>query len=156
MWELLVHLVDGSKIHGSIFTDCSMRAAAGLNSHNAFRRQCLCPCENKLVLFCIDVVSNDVNVVCIAKAFAKRFNKCRFSRANRATDADAQRMCCWVRVSNVCHERNNLVYCVSCDMEARSTMNPADPRSSIVYSLICSAASSTVSSSSAIASCPSV
>lgn len=54
------------------------------------------------------------------------------------------------------HERNGLVYCVSCAMEAKSTMTAANPRSSIVAFLACALAASTASSSSAMASCPSV
>src|SRR5262249_22800763 len=61
-----------------------------------------------------------------------------------------------VCISIKSHERNNLVYWVSCALEARSTMNEADPRSSIVFPLASADAARTACSSSAMASWPSV
>src|SRR5262245_25386399 len=50
------------------------------------------------------------------------------------------------------YERNSLLYCVSCIAEPKSTMNVADPRSSIVACLAWALVASTASSSSAMAS----
>src|SRR5579864_1630777 len=127
-----------------------MRTTARLDSHNALRWQRLGACENELVFLRINVVRDHVNVAVVAKQLAQSFNQRRFPRANRAADAYPQ------RAGLKCHDRNNLVYCVSCAMEARSTMNPADPRSSIVASLACALAARSASSSSAMARCPSV
>src|SRR5580704_4066015 len=163
MREFLVHFLDRGEIHGSILPNRRMRAAACLDAHNALRRQRLRTCENELVFLRVNIVGNHVNVVVVPEPLAQRFNKRRFARANRAADPDAQRavMTCayaglGVWVGNKNHERNSLVYCVSCAMDARSTMNAADPRSSVVAFLACALAASTATSSSAMASCPSV
>src|SRR5262245_792548 len=145
--EFPVHLVDGGEVHGSVLANRRMRATAGLDTHDPLGRQGLRPRENELVFLRIDVVGDYVDVVVVPEPLAQRLKKRRFARAHRAADPDAQRSG---------HERNSLVYCVSCCMEARSSMNAADPRSSIVAVTACALAARTSSSRMAIASCASV
>src|SRR5262249_46845800 len=119
-----------------------MRTAARLDAHDAFGRQRFRARENELVFFRVDVVGDHINVVSVAETLAQHFDERRLSRADRAADPNAQRavMARAQAVLRVCagnhgHERNSLVYCVSCAIEASSTMNAAEPRSSIVASL---------------------
>src|SRR6202008_1112975 len=102
--------------------------------------------ENQLIFLRVDVVRNDKDVELVAQPFAERLNERRLAGADRTTDADAE----WG-----CHERNSLVYWVSCDIDARSSINAADPRSSMLAVMACSPPSSIASSSSAIARWPS-
>src|SRR5580704_11768121 len=129
MGEFLIHLFDGSEVHRSIFTNCSVRTAPGFHSHNALRRQCLHTGKDELILLCVDVIRNHVNVVCVAEALAERFNQSRFARPDRSPNTDTQRMGLGLATRSISHERNNLVYWVSCNAEARSTMKPTDPKS---------------------------
>src|SRR5262249_35768686 len=140
-----------------------MRTTAGLDAHYALRGQRLRARQNELVFLRVDVVRDDVNVVVVPQPLAQRFNKRRFARADRAADPDAQRavMSCararlGVWAGNKGHERNSLVYCVSCAMEGRSPRNAADPRSAIVDFSACLLAACTAPPSPAMASCPSV
>src|SRR5215467_9416594 len=91
MWKFLVHVFNGSKVHGSILSNCRMRTAACLDAHNTLRRQRLSTCENELVFLRINVVGNDVDVVVLPEPLAQRLNERGFARPNRAADADAQR-----------------------------------------------------------------
>src|SRR4029077_15016628 len=156
MREFLVHVFNGGKVHGSILPNRRMRTAACLDPHNAFRRQSLRACENELVFLRVNIVGNHVNVVVVPKPLAQGFNQRGFARTNRAADPDAQRSGLGVCITIKSHERNNLVYWVSCAMEARSTMNAADPRSSIVALSASTLAARIACSSSAMASWPSV
>src|SRR5437879_6430766 len=70
MRKFFVHLLNGSEVHRSIFTNCSVGTTSGFNSHNSLPRQCFRPGENQLVLFRINVISNNVNVVSVAEALA--------------------------------------------------------------------------------------
>src|SRR5215472_13904349 len=163
MREPPVHVFNGGEVHGSILPNRRMRTTACLDAHDALCGQHLCARENELVFLRVNIVGNHVYVVAVPQPLAQRFNKRRFARADRAADPNAQRavMDCphaglGVWANNKSHERNSLVYCVSCAMEARSTMNAAEPRSSIEDFSACALAASTAFSSSATASCPSV
>src|SRR2546422_7776078 len=156
MREFLVHFVDGGKVHGGILPNRRMGTTACLDTHNALPRQRFRSCENELVFLRVNIIGNHVNVVGLPEPLTQSLNKRRFARANRAADSDAHRAGLGVWAGNKVHDRHNLVYCVSCAMEARSTMNAADPRSSIVVLFASALAASTASSSSATASCPSV
>src|SRR4029077_6414259 len=101
----------------------------------------------QLIFLGIDVVRNHEDVVFVAQAFAECLNERSLSGSNRTANPDAQ---------GSRHDRNSLVYCVSCDMDARSTITEADPSSLMLEVMACSLASSTASSSSPIARCPSV
>jgi hypothetical protein len=59
MREFLVHVLNGSEVHGSILPNRRMMTAAGLDAQNALRRQRLRACENELVFLRINVVSKD-------------------------------------------------------------------------------------------------
>src|SRR5262245_13685179 len=117
-----------------------MRTSARLHSHDAFRWQRLRSRQNELVFLGVDIVGDDVVVVIVPEPLAQRFNKCGLARTDRPSDSDAE----WAVIGflaepdrfarELCHDRNNLVYCVSCAMDAKSTMMAAEPRSSIVAS----------------------
>src|SRR5262249_17337775 len=144
------HVFNGGKVHRSILANRRMRTATCLDADNALRSQRLRACENELVFFRVNVVGDRVNVVVVPEPLAQGFNQRRFARSDRAADPDTQRAGLRVWAINKSHERNNLLYCVSCAMEARSTMNAADPRSSIVAVVACPLAARTDSSSSAM------
>src|SRR5262245_26485895 len=91
MWKFLVHVFNGSKVHGSIFPNCGVRTAAGLDAHDTLRGQRLSTCENELVFLGVNVVGNDVDVVVVPEPLAQCFNERCLSRANGATNTDAQR-----------------------------------------------------------------
>src|SRR5215472_3148421 len=141
-----------------------MRTASRLNAHYALRRQSLCPSQKELIFLRVNIVGDHKNVVDVTEPLAERFNKGRLARANRTANPDtqrssvagAQKMSLRVWATIIDHERNNLVYWVSCAIDARSTMKAAEPRSSIVASSASALAANTASSSLARASCPSV
>src|SRR5262249_51367857 len=110
----------------------------------------------------VDVVRDDVDVVIVPELLAKCFNKCRLARTDGPSDSDAEGAVIGILAKpgscacELAHDRNNLVYCVSCAMDAKSTMIAAEPRSSIVASLAFALADSIAGSSSAMACCPSI
>ena len=69
-----------------------MRAAAGFYTDNAFRGQRARFGEDALIFFGIDVVSDHRQLPGIAHRFAQRFQQSGFTGADRAADADAQRV----------------------------------------------------------------
>src|SRR6201984_1710922 len=113
LWELFIHLFNGGEVHRSIFTNCGVRTTSGFYSHNSLRRQCFRSCENKLVLFRINVIGNHVNVVRVAKALAQRLSERGFARSDRAADTDTQWVCLGMGTRSISHDRNNLVYWIS-------------------------------------------
>src|SRR6267142_562775 len=155
-WELEAHLVERGEVHGSVFPDCGMRATASLHAHDALRRQRLGAREDELVFLRVDVVGDHVDVVLVAESLAEGFDQGGLTRSDGTADPDPQRMSRQLRGEKEGHDRNNLVYWVSCFIDARSNMNAADPRSSIVVSIACSVASRTARSRAAIARWPSV
>src|SRR5262249_17798967 len=114
----------------------------------------------KLILLGINIVGDHIDVVVVPQPFAQCFDQGCFSRADRTADPDAQRAVIGSvsrdRIGDRRHERKILVYCVSCAMDASSTMNAADPRSRISDLSASALASCTACASAAIASCPSV
>src|SRR5262249_46719427 len=110
-----------------------------------------------------DVISDHVDIVNLSQSLAQRLDKGCFTRPDWATNANAQgavimrpRVDRSIQFDQSGHDRNNLVYCVSWAIEARSTITPAEPRSSVVSLIASSPARSAASSSAAMASCPSV
>ena len=69
-----------------------MRAAAGFHTDDAFRRQRARFGEDALIFFGIDVVSDHRQLPGITHRFAQRFQQSGFTGADRAADADAQRV----------------------------------------------------------------
>src|SRR5262249_52499443 len=131
-------------------------AAASFDAHDALRRQRPGTRENQLVFLRVDVVRDHIDVVVVAKALAQRFDERGFAGSNRTADPDAQRLCAGVFDRQRSHERNSRVYWVSCNMDAKSTISAAEPRSSMQAVRARSLASSTACSSPAKARCPSV
>src|SRR5262249_39058513 len=91
------------------------------------------------------------------------FDERGLPRAHRTADAHPQRPpevrrradpAIWA--DNEGHERKSLVYCVSCHVDAKSTIRAADPRSSIVPASASAARARSACSTVAIASWPSV
>src|SRR5262249_53349206 len=149
MRESPVHVCNSGEVHGSILPDRRMRTATSLDAHDALRRQRLGTRQNELIFPRVNVVRNYIEVIVVPESLAQRLNQRRFSRADRTADSDAQRTVMRgayadlrLRAGSKSHERNSLVYCVSCAMEARSTMNPTDPRSSTVAVLASALAAS--------------
>src|SRR5215475_5616057 len=108
-----------------------MRTSACLHSHDTLRRKRLRARQDELVFLGVDIVRDDVEVVVVPEPFAQCFNKCRLARTDGSSDPDTK----WAveRISaeasgcapELGHDRNNLVYCVSCEMEAKSVMTAA-------------------------------
>jgi hypothetical protein len=86
--KALVEFLEGQEIGGDIFADGSMRAAAGLNGADAFRRQCLVTNQEFTVLASEDVVGDGGNVHAVPQFPAEREHEGSFAAANRAADAD--------------------------------------------------------------------
>src|SRR5690606_6252457 len=91
-------------------------------------------------------------VPAVAHGAAQRLHQRGLAGPDRATDADAERpMGGWFG-----HDRNSLVYWVSCRMEHQSTIGVAEPRSSRSAASATRAAASTAGSSAAWMRSPSV
>jgi hypothetical protein len=88
--KALVEFLEGQEIGGNIFADGSMRAAAGLNGADAFRRQCLVTNQEFTVLASEDVVGDGGNVHAVPQFPAEREHEGSFAAANRAADADSK------------------------------------------------------------------
>src|SRR5260221_1787519 len=73
------------------------------------------------------------------------------ARADRPADADPERA-----MERAGHERNSLVYCVSCRIEHQSTTGTALPSSSRSAAIAAAAAAATDGASAAMAICASV
>src|SRR5215831_5686214 len=99
MWKFLVHVFNGGKVHGSILPNRGVRAASRLDAHDAFRRQRLGTCKNKLIFLRVDIVGNRVNVIAASEPLTENFDQRGFARAYRAADPDAQRSGLGVRIS---------------------------------------------------------
>jgi hypothetical protein len=99
--------------------DGGVRAAAGLDAHDALRRQRAGAGQEFRVLARVDVVGDDGDVVRAAQAAAQPLGQRGLAGAHRAADADPER--------SVAHERNSLVYWVSWRMERRSSTGAAVP-----------------------------
>src|SRR5262249_25285042 len=109
------------------------------NAHDAPRRKSLRPCENELILFGVNVVCDHIYLVIFPKMLAQCLDKRCLARSDRPSDSNSERAMIrrsraiatvWALVDDCSHDRNNLVYSVSCHMEDNSTINPADPISS--------------------------
>src|SRR5215470_4478340 len=82
---------------------------------------------------------------------AEAVDQRRLARADRPTDTDPERA-----VERAAHERNSLVYCVSCRIEHQSTIGTALPSSSRSAAMAAAVAAATGGASAAIAICASV
>ncbi len=101
-----------------------MRAAAGLHAEDAIGRERAGAGEKLGVFLGVDVVGDRGDVVAVAQPLAERIHERGLAGADRPADADSQRSV------GRRHERNNLVYWVSCFIEAMSARSAAPPRSS--------------------------
>src|SRR5215469_1554584 len=61
--EFPVHVINRSEVHGSVLADCRVRATTSLDTHDAFCRKSFRSRENELVLFRVNIVRYDVDVV---------------------------------------------------------------------------------------------
>jgi hypothetical protein len=82
-----------------------VRAAAGLDTHDALGRQSAGAGEELGVLLGVDVVGDRRDLVAVAHVLAQAIHQRGLAGADRATDADAER--------SIAHDLNSLVYCVS-------------------------------------------
>jgi hypothetical protein len=90
--ELFAQRFHRGEVHRGIFADRGMRAAAGFDADDAFRRQRARFGENALIFFGVDVVGDHRQLPGVAHGFAQRFQQGGFTGADRAADADAQRV----------------------------------------------------------------
>src|SRR5262249_20136099 len=158
-----VHVGDGGEVHGRVFPDCRVRAAAGLDAHDAFRRQRLRTREDELVLLRVDVIGDHIDFERIPQPLAQDLDEGGLARADGAADAHPQRPpdvrgrtnpAIWA--DNEVHERKSLVYCVSWHVDATSSIKAAEPRSSVVPASVSATTARTACSTAAMASWPSV
>src|SRR5262245_51127438 len=133
-----------------------MGTAPRLDAHDPLGGEGVGPGENELVLLGVDVVGDDVQVVGFSQAPAQGLDQGGLARADRPTDPHAQGPARRLRENGDGHDRNSLVYWASWAIEERSTMKPADPRSSTVAVSFRAPATSTGLSRAEMASCPSV
>ena len=96
----------------------AVRTATCLYSHNALSWQRLRAGKNELILLCIDIICDHVDLVRGAKQLTQHLNERRLAGANRPSDSDAERPVMtsvdpglkMIWLSNYSHDRNNLVY----------------------------------------------
>src|SRR5271155_5625865 len=120
----LSHLVDRGQIDRGVFADRGMRAAAGLDAHDAVGIERARLDENARVLLRIDVVGDRGDFELAAQALAELLHQRGLAGADGAADADPQRLFRWA------HVRNNLEYWVSCRRAARSERKVQPPNAS--------------------------
>jgi hypothetical protein len=85
-----VHGVHGREVDGAILADRRVRAAAGLDAHDALFRQRARDREEARVLLGVDVVRDGAEVVDAPEALAERLHERRLARTDGTADADAQ------------------------------------------------------------------
>src|SRR5690606_29128841 len=93
-----------------VLADRGVRATTGLDADDALGRQRLVAHQELRVFGGVDVVGHHGDVVAIAQCQAQRERERGLAGADRAADADAKGL--------GVHERNSLVYCVSCRLLA--------------------------------------
>src|ERR1700712_1904439 len=128
-----------------------MRTTAGFDAHDTFDRQGAGSSQELSVFLGIDIVGDRCDVVPVTEVLAQCVHKRGLAGADGAADTHAQRA-----VGGHGHERNNLVYWVSCRMAARSDRKVHPPRSSRVASLVFAATPSIAGSSAASTRSPAV
>src|SRR5207245_9686483 len=140
------------RLDRAILTDVRVRTAAGVDTADAFRRQRTAASQEFGILARVDVVCDRDQFELAAHPLAQPVHQRRFAGADRAADADPQ------RVFRRCaaHERNSREYCVSCAIEARSTAKVALPKSAGSRLFAAAAAEAMSGSSPARIRCPSV
>src|SRR5690606_5674247 len=136
LWKPRNHPIDSRQVDRGILPDRRVRAAAGLDPLNALRFQYARAGEDQLVFARIDVVGDCEDVVARAHRLAEGFEQRRLAGPDRPADPDAKRprrrspTAVPRRVDlDDAHDRNNLVYCVSCFIDAQSTIGVALPMS---------------------------
>src|SRR6185437_2371836 len=137
------------QIDAGILADRGVRAAAGLDAHDALRRQRTGAGQELGVLLGIDIVGNGRDFVAAAQMPAQRIHQRGLAGAHGSADADAQRA-----VRRACHERNSLVYWVSWRSEAMSARKAQPPMSSRVAARVSAATRRTAGSSAASTATP--
>ena len=129
-----------------------MRAAAGLDTRDALGRERAAPHQIVGVPLGVDVVGDGRDLVAVAQPLAERVHQRGLAGADRPANADTQRT---VGIA-FRHDRNSLVYCVSCRMLAMSARNAAPPTSASGVASARAAHPATTDSSAARTRWPSV
>src|SRR5262249_46255721 len=119
--EQAIHLGDGQKVDRGVLADRSMRAPAGFDPADPFCRQRAASRQEFGVLAGVDVVGDRGDFEPAAHLLAQPVHQRGLTRPDGTADPDAQ----WVA-----HERNSLVYWVSCAIDARSTAKVTLPNAS--------------------------
>ena len=110
--EEAAHARDGGEVDRGVLADRGVRAAAGLDALDALRRRARrSRVRNCAILARVDVVRDDGELV------ARRAARRRASRRARSCPSRPGRRCRREAGRVVGHERNSLVYWVSCCME---------------------------------------
>ena len=86
-----VHLGDRLQVDRGVLADRGVRAAAGLDAHDAVLRQRLQARQHHGVFLGVDVVGDDGDRELVAQRLAELFGQRRLAGADRPADADAKR-----------------------------------------------------------------
>ena len=87
----LRHGADRGEVDRAILADGGVRAAAGLDAHDALVGERARPHQDLGVLLGVDVVGDRAQIEAVAKRLAQRLHERGLAGADRAADADAQR-----------------------------------------------------------------
>jgi len=117
-----LQVVDGRQVHGGVFTDCRVRAAAGFHAEDAVGIQGFVAQEEVGVFPGVDVVGDYGDVVVVPEGFAQLAQQRGFTGADGAADAYSQTMCHGSFSSIVIQLLKSREYWVSCN--ALPSANP--------------------------------
>ena len=90
----LAHFRDRREIDRRVLADRGVRATAGLDAQDPLRRKRAGLDQNAGVLLGVDVVGDGGDIELVAQALAKLLHERRLAGADRAADADAERLFC--------------------------------------------------------------
>jgi hypothetical protein len=86
----VLQVVDGRQVHGGVFANGGVRAAAGFNAKNAVGRQGVVLQQEVGVFSCVNVVGQHGDVVVVFQGTTQLAQQCSFTGAYRAANAYSQ------------------------------------------------------------------
>src|SRR5580704_18086865 len=116
--EYSAHLGDRRQVDRGVLADRGVRTSAGLDAADPLGRQGAAAGQEFGILAGVDVVGDRGNLIPAAHPLAQPVHQRGLARSDRTADPEPQR---------IGHERNSLVYWVSCAIEASSTAKVALP-----------------------------
>src|SRR5215203_3820171 len=149
--ETTAHVADGREIDRGVLADRRVGAAPCLDADDALLGQGPGHREEARVLLGVDVVRDGAEVVAVAEGPAQGFHEGGLAGPHGAADTNPK----WA-VRGTRHDRNSLVYWVSCRNEPRSARNVAPPMWSSVSSGTAAASAATAGASPATTRVPPV